>query len=233
VVRAILMETRSLLYGPSVTELLSEILQGEGIGASPAEVQDALERLTSDLQAARTAVRTEEMENDYHRALLPALLVNLGVPFPTDALLLRLVESVYQYSAYWSMYPETLPVLAELKRRGLQLAVVSNWAPSLPRFISDFALESHFETLLASTAIGVAKPDPFLFHRALKQLGVCADEALHVGPSLMEDVAGAMSAGIRPVWLNRTGVTTGQEVVTITDLRGLLLLVGAPGEVRE
>ncbi len=228
--QAILFDVRSLVYGPQGAELLAEILRAEEVQVEPAEVEDAISRLPDDLKLARIQMRTEEQENDYHQAMIRALLENVGVRFPTDAMVLRLIEALHQYSAWWSMYPETLPVLEKLKATGLKLGVVANWEPSLRRFLTEFELDGYFDLILPSMEAGAAKPDPILFHRAVKALGVQAEETLHVGPSIAEDVAGAISAGVRPVWLNRTGITTGHEVLTITDLRGVLMLVGKAGE---
>jgi HAD superfamily hydrolase (TIGR01509 family) len=229
-INGILFDVKALFYGPTGADFLSEVLRGEEISVEPVEVTEALSRLPAEIGQARQALRTEEMEGDYYQAMLPVLLPNLGVKDATNALLLRLVEQLHEYHAYWSMYPETLPVLEELKKRGFTMAVVGNWEPSLPRFIKAFELEGYFAAVVPSMAVGVAKPDPFLFHRALKESGLRAEETLHVGPSPAEDVAGAISAGLRPIWLNRTGIPTDHEVLTITDLRGLLLLVQKAGE---
>lgn len=229
-INGILFDVQALFYGPTAADFLSEVLRGEGISVEPVEVTEALARLPVALGQARQSLRTEAMEDDYYQAMLPALLANLGVAETTNALLLRLVEHLHEYHAYWSMYPETLPVLEELKKRGFTMAVVANWEPSLPRFIKAFDLAAYFAAVVPSMAVGVAKPDPSLFHRLLKESGLKAEETLHVGPSLAEDVAGAICAGLRPIWLNRTGIPTDHEVLTITDLRGLLLLVQKAGE---
>ncbi|MBN1430323.1 MAG: HAD family hydrolase [Anaerolineae bacterium] len=50
---------------------------------------------------------------------------------------------------------------------------------------------------------GIAKPDHRLFEIALEKAGCSASEMLHVGDSLVNDVAGAQNAGIKAVWLNR------------------------------
>lgn len=228
-IRAITMDVQAILFGPLGADFLSEVLRGEGISVEPVEVTEAMERFPAELKNLRLTMRTEEQENEYNRVMIPSLLTNLGVNHPTDALLMRLVETVHEYHAYFSMYPETLPVLEELKKRGLRMAVVANWEPSLGRLLREFELDGYFEAVVPSLTLGVAKPDPFIFQRTLKQIGVAAEDAVHIGPSLKEDVTGAMSAGMTPVWLNRTGISTGHEVLTITDLRGLLMLAQGPG----
>lgn len=230
--RGIFFDPGALVYGPEGADFLGEVLRGEGIAAEPAEVAEAFARLPAELQALRQAIRTEEQEDDYNRAMLPALLSTLGARGVTDALLMRLAEAVHQYSAWYSLYPETLPVLEELKNRGYTLAVVANWAPSLGRFLREFELDGYFGAAVASGEVGLSKPDPYIFHQALKRTGLAAADVLHVGPSVTRDVTGALRAGIKPVWLNRTGIPTGHEVVTVSDLRGLLLLAPGAGDAR-
>ena len=60
--------------------------------------------------------------------------------------------------------------------------------------------------ILDSAVVGVAKPDPAIFHIALDALGVPADRSvLHVGDSLRYDVAGAVAAGLQPVHMDPYG----------------------------
>lgn len=235
-IRAVFFDVRALLYGPQGPELLAEMLRGEGVAVTPDAVAAGLSRLPADLREARLQIRTEEQEDAYHRKLIPTLLEALGmaeVSAPSaGGLVPRLMESLHQYPAWWSMYPETLPVLEELKRRALKLGVIANWEPSLHRFLRDFELGTYFDVILPSMGAGVAKPDPRLFRQALEAVGCDPAEALHCGPSIPEDVEGALAAGMVPVWVNRTGIPTGHEVLSVSDLRGLLMLVGEEGKPR-
>jgi len=230
VIQAILFDMGALVYGPTGVDFISEVLRAEGINVEPVEVTEAIERLPREFHGLRAAIRTEEAENDYNRAMIKPLLANLGVPDPTDALLLRIVDSLHQYPAWYSMYPEVLPTLQTLTDRGFKLGIVANWEPSLQRCVNDFEIQDYFGAVVSSMEAGVAKPDPFIFKQALRQLGVSADHALHVGAQLNEDVAGALSAGIRPIWLNRSGIPVGHEILTVGDLLGLLLIAQKAGE---
>lgn len=226
--KAVLFDLMALLYGPVGAELVTEILASEGVQVTEAEVAEAMATLPPELIAFERAMRTEEEEVDWDRARWKPLLKNLGIPYPTDALLLRLCEASYSYDAYYSLYPETLAVLHALKEQGIKLGVIGNWAPSLGRLIQAFELDAFIDLVLPSSVAGVAKPDGLLFRQAAGALGAPASETVHVGPSLTQDVLGASAAGLQAVWLNRTGISTGHDVLTTTDLRGLLLLSGAP-----
>jgi putative hydrolase of the HAD superfamily len=50
-----------------------------------------------------------------------------------------------------------------------------------------------------SSDVGVRKPSPEIFLRALGELGVAADRALFVGDRLRQDVGGAHGVGMRAV----------------------------------
>jgi HAD superfamily hydrolase (TIGR01549 family) len=230
VIQAILFDMGALIYGPTGVDFISEVLRAEAINVEPIEVTEAIDRLPREFHSLRSSIRTEEEENDYNRAMITPLLANLGVPSPTDALLLRIVENLHQYPAWCSMYPEVLPTLQALTDRGFKLGIVANWEPSLQRCVNDFEIQHYFGAVISSMEAGVAKPDPFIFKQALRKLEVGADHALHVGPNLNEDVAGALSAGIRPIWLNRSGIPTGHDILTVTDLLGLLLIAQKAGE---
>jgi HAD superfamily hydrolase (TIGR01549 family) len=58
------------------------------------------------------------------------------------------------------------------------------------------------DVLVASEDVGVSKPDRGIFDIALERLGVGAADAVMVGDSWANDIAGAVSAGIRAVWFN-------------------------------
>ena len=49
------------------------------------------------------------------------------------------------------------------------------------------------------------KPDRRIFESALELTGWRRDRVIHVGDSLHSDVGGAITMGIRNVWINRTG----------------------------
>ncbi|BBX50217.1 HAD family hydrolase [Mycolicibacterium poriferae] len=94
----------------------------------------------------------------------------------------------------WTPYPDTGPVLAGLRRRGVTTAVVSNIAFDLrPAFDP---LGGGVDEFVLSFEVGAVKPDPVIFQTALDRLGVAADRALMVGDSDEAD-GGARALGCR------------------------------------
>ena len=97
-----------------------------------------------------------------------------------------------------------LELVADLHKRGLKLAIVSNSTrDEQTRKLATHGLAPYFDTLVLAGDHGILKPDPRLFAIALQELNVSADEAVMVGDSWSADVVGARAAGIRVVWFNR------------------------------
>ena len=103
----------------------------------------------------------------------------------------------------WQLYEETHAVLEYFKSRGYVVGMISNWDRRLLHLCDAFDIKKYFDFMLISALYGKAKPHRDIFLEALRLAGVQANEALHVGDSLEDDVQGAMTSGIRALWLNR------------------------------
>jgi HAD superfamily hydrolase (TIGR01509 family) len=98
-----------------------------------------------------------------------------------------------------------LAVLAALKPC-VRIGIVSNNLLAEQQAKIRFCgFDPYVDALVVSEAVGVSKPDPAIFARALEELGCAARDAVMIGDSWAADVEGARAAGIRPIWFNRTG----------------------------
>src|SRR5436305_266108 len=82
-------------------------------------------------------------------------------------------------------------------------------------------LEPLLDGILTSAEAGVRKPAGAIFEYALQIAGVGARDAVHVGDSLEEDIAGARNAGVSPVLIRRDGVPGPPDVTAIAVLSEL------------
>jgi len=121
----------------------------------------------------------------------------------------------------FSAFEDAAPALVELRSRGLALVVVSNWDCSLPEVLAAAELATLVDGVVSSAEAGAAKPDPAPFRRGLELAGVAAEEALHVGDSPENDLAGARAAGVRGVLLTRQGGTPPGAIRSLTELAHL------------
>ena len=104
------------------------------------------------------------------------------------------------------LYPEVAEVVEKLSKN-YTLAVISNifyWPGSYTRILLEKAgIAGFFEVQLYADEVGVSKPDRRIFAKACKLCDVRPEEAAHVGDSLIEDVGGALSAGMKAILLMR------------------------------
>jgi putative hydrolase of the HAD superfamily len=109
--------------------------------------------------------------------------------------------------------------------------VTNNTVDEQKEKLHTFGLSSLIDFLLVSEEIGITKPDPRIFHEALKRGGASADQTVMLGDSWFSDIRGALAAGIRPVWFNRTGKPRPEQadVHEITSLQPLEIVLRAIG----
>ncbi len=96
-------------------------------------------------------------------------------------------------------------VLADLRGRGLELAVICNTGRTpggMLRMVLDrLGLAPFLKVLTFSDEVGWRKPHREIFARTLDALGVAPEQASHVGDDVTTDVAGARAIGMRAVHL--------------------------------
>lgn len=109
----------------------------------------------------------------------------------------------YAFGTYWRAYDDVLPVLQTLRRRGIELVVLSNWDHRLHRTLADLDLAKYFKGIYISTEIGFAKPQSGAFHHILNGRDLQGKDILHIGDSLDDDYHGARAAGIGAIHLDR------------------------------
>ncbi len=125
----------------------------------------------------------------------------------------------------WTLYPETLGVLKELKGRGYELGIVSNFDSRLFNVLRGLGIADLFDTVTISSLAHAAKPSARIFRVALDKHAADPDEALHIGDNLREDVEGARQAGVTGVLLQRDSECAMPDVPTIRSLDELAALL--------
>ena len=195
-----------------------EVSDDEAAGAIAAEI--AYYRAHLDEGRDDTSVRELRCRcAEILRAALPgAAAARLALDPLVEALLASL---------RFTAFPDVRPALEAVRARGQRLVVVSNWDVSLVGVLRTLGLEPLLDGVLTSAVAGARKPAPAIFEQALALAGVPAGEAIHVGDTLDEDVAGARAAGIEAVLIRRGGRPAVPGVRTISSLAELVAPVPA------
>jgi putative hydrolase of the HAD superfamily len=154
---------------------------------------------------------------------VPDVVAELDVAFRIDGIWNRLI-------------PGCMEGLRALRDTGVALAIVSN---------SDGTLEGRLaregvcqvgpgagvpmSIVIDSAAVGVAKPDPAIFHIALEATGVPPERTLHIGDTVGADVDGALAAGVRPIHLDPYGFCGDESHPHVPDIATVAAALSSSG----
>lgn len=222
-IRALLLDAMGTLIRlePPAPALRRELRTRFGLELSATEAEQAMRaeiaHYRGHMHAAADEDGVQRLREDSAEVLRAALPIDRRLPdIGTAALAEALIASLR-----FTPYADARPALQAARRHGLRVVVVSNWDASLPHVLGAAGLADRLDGIITSAVAGAAKPAVQIFRTALNAAGVGPGEALHVGDSRKEDVAGAQAAGIRAVWLTRTTSAAAGDVAAIQSLAAL------------
>jgi putative hydrolase of the HAD superfamily len=219
-VKAILLDALGTLVAlePPAPLLRAELSERFGVHLSEIEARRAIAAEISfyrgHLDEGRDQRSLALLRERCAEALREALPEKAQRHLPNAA---GLVEALLA-SLRFRLYPDVRPALGDYRKHGLRLVVVSNWDVSLHAVLGSLGLTSVLDGIVTSAEARARKPSAAIFERALGLAGVSGADAIHVGDSLDEDIAGAHAAGVEPVLLRRDGAAGPAGIRTITSL---------------
>lgn len=115
------------------------------------------------------------------------------------------------------LFDDTLPILNALHGR-VKLGLMTNGLSCLQHEkIDGSRLAPYFDAMVVAGDIGVAKPDPKVFHALLDQLRVAPEDTVMVGNSVSGDIGGAQAVGMEAILVHR-GEIHGADDSIVPDL---------------
>jgi putative hydrolase of the HAD superfamily len=151
----------------------------------------------------RTPEEVLAMERRWWEKLMRLVFQEVGM-FPRFNDYFNDVFEAFKGAEGWELYPETLKVLEELKSDGRRIGIISNFDSRIHDVCRALEIAPYLDSITISSQTGWAKPSPEIFAQALSLHGLKADEAAYVGDEIEDDVQGALAAGLRPVFLDRS-----------------------------
>jgi 2-haloacid dehalogenase len=194
-IRAILFD----VYG-TLLDVHSVIArEGKELGASA----DGVSRLWRQKQLEYTWVWSLRGEYRSFQALtesaLDYALAAHGVD--SNALKVRLLSAYRRLDAF----PEVTAAIADLRRRGLRLAALSNGDPDmLAAGLQSAGLRDALDTILSVAPLRTYKPDRQVYELGRSWAAAPAQEIAFVSANAW-DAGGAAAFGFRTFWIDRAG----------------------------
>jgi len=100
------------------------------------------------------------------------------------------------------LVPGTMDLLDYLKPKYHLHLITNGFQEVQDTKLSGSGMKPYFETLTVSEEVGVKKPNPEIFHYALRKAGATAAESLMIGDEMAVDIDGARAAGIDQIFFN-------------------------------
>ena len=195
-------------FRPSRYEIQSEALADFGITVTPEGIlrgynlADAFMSHQNATKPVRSLTREENRVffAEYERRVLRGA----GVEVSQDQAW-QIWRRIRKIDYGLALFDDTIPALNKCREMGLTVGLISNMNQSGDELARSMGLLPHLDFSITSQEVGVEKPSPLIFERALERAGAQALNAVHVGDQLTSDVAGALNAGINAVLLDRDG----------------------------
>ncbi len=111
-------------------------------------------------------------------------------------------EALARAMESWQAFPDTAPALRAAREAGLKLWIISN----TDRAIMNHSLRQlgvDFDGVTVAEDCRAYKPAREPFQKALRDIGVPAEEILHVAFGFKYDIATAQELGMQTAWVNR------------------------------
>jgi HAD superfamily hydrolase (TIGR01549 family) len=179
--------------------LLAERLVEKGVHVAPGALRAAAPAAWDHYD---TVVYAGEVARAWH-AFVAALLARAGVRGDTTELVDWLWREQPRRNLWRAPIADMVALARELAAAGALVGVVSNSEGRLAELFAEVGIADAFAVVIDSGRIGIEKPDPRIFARAIDALGGTPDRAVHVGDSWPADIVGALGAGWRAIWYGR------------------------------
>jgi putative hydrolase of the HAD superfamily len=202
VLKAVLFDVDFTLFRPGPElgpEGYRRVGERHGLVLDPERYTQARTDAILKLQAERELVHDEEV----WVAFTEQIVLGMGGKAERARACAADMVSEWERHENFTLYEDAPPTLAELRKHGLSIGLVTNGQRDLDEFVSHHALD--VDVAVGSKAHGRIKPHPSIFTAALGALGVSAREAAMVGDSYEDDVEGARALGMRGILLDREG----------------------------
>jgi putative hydrolase of the HAD superfamily len=116
-------------------------------------------------------------------------------------------EAVRRWNAFQATqmvpYPDAGPALALAKGRGCRLGLISNAPPPLHELWPASPLARYVDAAAFSYEVGVCKPQPGIYAKICRDLGVAPESCLFVGDGSSRELTGAREFGMQALRVRR------------------------------
>jgi len=181
------------MYETLITMVGTKPYKGEDIARDIGIPEATFRETWNPSEADRTYGRTT-----FKAVIEQALKVNDRY---SPQLFQRILENrkVFEKEVFNHLHPQVLPMLEQLRERGVKVALISNCYLEERDNIRTSILLPYFDVACLSCELGMKKPQPEIFHCCLEKLQLTADQCLYIGDGGSHELEAAQQVGMHPL----------------------------------
>lgn len=236
-VRAVVLDADNTLWSlsRSIGTIYEDACAKLGVEVSAEEIDGRLKSIWPTFQReylneARDFSTSPTREKEVWREFVSRLIADRIETRRFDDLF-EVIYNAFAEPTSRTIFPDVLPFLESLRRRGLKVALFSNNDERLIPLAQGFGLKPLVTKILTAGLVGWKKPSPRAFLGVADALEVPIEATLFIGDDVKLDYEAAIRAGGQAVWLDRSGKTHPREIWSAVVLSDSLLSRTGPEEL--
>jgi REG-2-like HAD superfamily hydrolase len=216
----------------SIGHQYADAARAHGIVANPA----ALERVFEPTMAQKKNEQPDYCKHhgvtsrEWWADLVKRVFVNAGHKDASPAALAKVSDTLWEHfqddaADAWEVMPNVHEGLEALRAQGLRLGIVSNFDATLEATLRAHRLNVYFDFAVSSEQLGVSKPEPGIFHKALGEFDggpLSPTEVGHVGDEIKNDYVAPRNLRMTAFLVDNDGLTSNALMQRIVDRRHIV-----------
>lgn len=205
----------------TVEKLFPEVASGFDMNTLYKKFREASDWLWKDYVEGEMSL--SELRNK--RIILTLQSIDISI----DSALAQAFQKQYEINqGELKIFPEVPRIFEALKEREIIVGMITNGpVEHQHKKISSLGLTSHIPTnlIFVSDGVGVAKPNPDIFHHVRDRVNIVPQNIIYVGDSWENDIVGSSKAGWQSLWFNhrkREPETNHEPLAVIHNLASIL-----------
>lgn len=165
-------------------------------------IYKALEELAGDIDGARfEEIYTEHLKSQSGSLRSKLCIAFLGSLDAKEELMAK-ATALWKFSDA-DLYSDAKKCIEDMRAAGCAIGIVANQAATVVDSLKAHGIAPLIDFMGVSAIVGIEKPNPEIFSKALAALNLQAGDVIHVGNRLDTDVLPAQGLGMRTAWILR------------------------------